>query len=146
MPYIRAIFPESEKNVVRILRNREKKLAIRRTLSKIFPKYHVEQIVIIAEPLSRERMELSDNLLPLELTIDIGTHSETINDGHSDILTAQLIRYCPELNGIHFGVWLKEFSSNGFTEHKPTSSKKELPDDGHNFIDGVESGSRDPRR
>lgn len=145
MPYIRAIFPESEKNVVRILRSREKKLAIRQALSKIFPKYDVEQIAIIAEPLSKERMKLSDNLLPLELTVDIGRHSETINDGHSDILTRQLIGYCPELNDIHFGVWLREFSSNGFTEHKQTLSKEDLTGDDHHFFCVVGGGLCDPK-
>src|SRR3989339_1135450 len=119
MPYIRVIFPVREKEVASILRNAENKLAIRQALSQLFPKYPVEQIAIIPEPLSDEAMEFADNLLPLELKIDIGRHSAQLNENHSDRLCDWLTALCPALEKIHFGIWLREFSSNGFTEHKP---------------------------
>lgn len=119
MLYIRIIFPMREKGVVRILRNSENKLAIRQALSSMFMHYSLEQIVIIPEPLSDDAMDFADNLLPLTLVIDVGKHNGLIENYHSDILRSRLIDHCPELGKINFGVWIREFPSNGFTEHKP---------------------------
>lgn len=118
MPHIRAIFPEGESEVVRILTNHG--LQIREALSAQFPKYPVEQIAIIPEPISERVMKLASNLLPLEFAIDVGKQQwESLDDGDSDALRDRLIEMCPGLGAINFGIWLREMTSNGYSEHKP---------------------------
>lgn len=94
-------------------------MRIRAALHSVFPQYPVDAIAIIPEPIEEHVMKLADNLLPLELAIDIGRQTNPISEEHSEALRKKLISYIPELKGINFGIWIREFPSNGFTEHKP---------------------------
>lgn len=117
MPHIRTIFPEREKEVIEILTNNGP--IIRRALSTEFPRYPVEEIAIIPEPISDKVMAMADNLLPLEFVIDLGKQGWPLSNDCSERLRKTLIRLCPKLDKINFGIWIRDMSSNGFTEHKP---------------------------
>lgn len=116
MSHIRAIFPENESDVIEVLTNHG--LELRKALNVEFPKYSVESIAIIPEPLSEKQMKLADNLLSLEFVIDVGKQEKPLNDSNSDTLRLLFLKYCPKLQSINFGIWVREMPSNGFSEHK----------------------------
>lgn len=122
MPHIRVIFPKRNKKVRKILLTHGKE--IRKAVRKVFPMYSLEAIVIIPEPLSKFRVKLSSNLLPLGFVIDVGKQNSPLNDSQSDNLRVSLIAKCPKLDDINFSVWVREMPSNGFTHHKPKKKGK----------------------
>ena len=118
MPHITAVFAETEKAVVNILRNDNNKLAIRNALGAEFPQYPIKNIAIIPKIIAEHHLQFCDNLLPLEFVIDVGKQDRTLNDKDSARLSGRMLAYCPDLKDVHFGAWLREMSSNGFTECK----------------------------
>ena len=116
MPHIRAIYPENS-TIEGIVTDYAKE--IRGALHQQFPKYQMDAIALIPEPISSKKMRKTYNLLMLEFVIDVGKQNEPLNEEHSDALCALFIKACPMLRHINFGIWIREMPSNGFSEHKP---------------------------
>ena len=118
MPHITAVFAETEKAVANILRNDNNKLAICNALGAEFPQYPIKNIAIIPKIIPQHHLQFCDNLLPLAFVIDVGKQDRVLTNKDSARLCRRMLAYCPELENIHFDVWLREMPSNGFTEHK----------------------------
>ncbi len=118
MPHITAVFAETNEDVASVMRSSSNKLAIRNALGAEFLQYPIKDIAIIPKIIPKHHLQFCDNLLPLEFVIDVGKQSRTLNDKDSAKLCRRMLEYCPDLKDVHFGVWLREMSSNGFTECK----------------------------
>jgi hypothetical protein len=119
MPHIHAILEEKEKIVRALI---ECKSRIREALSEQFSKYQMRDIALIPRLVTFKEMAMADNLLPLELVIDLGKLDKLLDDSDSDAFRDRLLEFCPELRDINFGIWLREMSSNGFSEHNPSGN------------------------
>ncbi len=116
MPHIHAILEEKARIIHALT---ECKSRVRQAVSDQFPKYQMRDIALIPRLVTYKEMAMADNLLPLEFVIDLGKLDNLLGDSDSDIFRDRLLKLCPELKDINFGIWLREMSSNGFSEHKP---------------------------
>jgi len=121
VPHIKAIFPYTAGNL-----QHEKVVGLiklyKRTLREIIAErygYRPEEIVLIAEPKSDVALECSDNLPPLTLEIDTGKRPGDFTDCDARMIRQLLLERAGMFKGFHFAIWIREMSSNGWSEHKP---------------------------
>jgi len=87
--------------------------------------YDKALIALIPEPISKEDMDLADNVLPLELVIEVGKKltDEVAADKDAAKIKNMIFTLCDRADRIHFSVWLRGYPVNGYTEHKPKKKK-----------------------
>jgi hypothetical protein len=83
--------------------------------------YDPEAIAVIPEMVSRALLRLSDNLLPLEFVIDAGTKCANRSEDIALAIKNAIVTDIPEFGAVHFGIWFRTMTDNGFVEHKPAS-------------------------
>ncbi len=118
MPHIYPIYRQGGIWIRTILKNNKTK--IRELVAQRFG-YEMNDIALIPRPIVDDDIELSDNILPLEFVIDIGsrmvgkTDEVMMNDLKTD--------FCGigSLNEINFGIWVRSFEHSNFIEHKPAT-------------------------
>lgn len=116
MPHISAIYVEGFPTENILANNKTK---IREALRAQFPWYPMEAITLIPNPITTRSAAVADNLLPLVFVIDVGKQNEQLDESHSNAFCERLIESIPGLNDINFGVWIREMTSNGYSEHTP---------------------------
>ena|SRR3989344_6348092 len=121
MPHIHVLLAQSDENLKTIVV--QCKTAIRRMVAARLG-YPPEDIAVIPRLFSAEEMELSDNMLPLELVVDTGTRPAEIGDQTADELRDDILWECIWLRSVNFGIWIKGNKDNGFSEHKPDAEPR----------------------
>lgn len=117
MPHIHAITTAENNFAKSLLRGYKEKIC--RQLATVCG-YNVGEIALIPRLLTDEEVELSENILPLEFVIDSGK-SYNWTEESSKTLAGLIIQNCSGFERIHFGVWGRGMSNNGFYEHKPVA-------------------------
>ena len=118
MPHIHIMVPNNEPDIVSLTKTK----SFKDTLIDIFSK-HFEiskgEVTIIGHIISGDALEMSENLLPLKITIDIGMQCEPLNDLSVQDFVELLLEdsTISTLKNYPFAVWVREMSSNGFHEH-----------------------------
>ncbi len=117
MPHIRAIFPENP-TVRDFLRRHRDMICI--TVSKVTG-YDKSLIAFVPEPISTENMKLASNVLPLELVVEAGVKiaDHDTAEKMAAHIKEMILEYCSPSIEINFGVWLRAYHVNGYTEHRP---------------------------
>lgn len=119
MPHIQVLFIE-QPEVRNFLRKNKSKI---RTIIAGVLEYPLEDVAFIPNAISSENLELADNLLPIEFTVNSGTRTLEREDEYAGKIEQSLIDKFDFLAATNFGVWLISHGKNGFVEHKAQKSR-----------------------
>lgn len=117
MPHTHAIFEDCPYMRTFIKSN---KTTIRQVVADVTG-YKLSEVAFFSTPIREEDMELTDNLLPLELVIDAGEGWHKYGDSSAVRTMVNLIlERCPGADAMHFSVWPRALKSY-FSEYKPNT-------------------------
>lgn len=116
MPHIHAYIPVNCPVQMDILRKYGHR--IRLTVAQTYG-YDANQVVLYGHIITREELQLSDNVPDFELSIDIGAREDSFSEADAQKLVDALGVAVPGMLSTSYGVWIRSMTSNGFAEHTP---------------------------
>ncbi len=124
MPHIRAIYPETISPQVRLFLEKNKGMICEFVSNTIG--YEKRLIALIPERIPKADMDMAENVLPLELVVEAGIKIPDHDTAErcSERIKQMILEHCDGAEHINFGVWVRAYHVNGYTEHKPAKTKK----------------------
>ncbi len=115
MPHVRVLFVDKEgtRNLIR-----DNKGAIRVIVAEATG-YSLGEIALFPEMIPRGLEYLTDNMLPLEFIIDVGTRCKVTDEAISAYIKRAFTVEISQLAAINFGVWVRRMVDSTYAEHKP---------------------------
>ena len=116
MPHIHVYVPANETKALALAT--QHKTDIRIAIARLF-EYDEQDVTLIGHIIDTGEMALSDNVLPLEFVVDLGTRKTPLSDASAQEALHILTVAAPGITTVHHGIWVREMQSNGFAEHVP---------------------------